>query len=72
MVEDGNLDAQTAIDRSLFGLIALTAQPSIQDVLKKLKFNQKDGKVSFRALWDNEKGIFNAMANKSLFSIYLQ
>ena len=41
MVEDGNLDAQTAIDRSLFGLIALTAQPSIQDVLKKLKFNQK-------------------------------
>ena len=64
MVEDGNLDAQTAIDRSLFGLIALTAQPSIQDVLKKLKFNQKDGKVSFRALWDNEKGIFNAMANK--------
>lgn len=64
MVEDGNLDAQTAIDRSLFGLIALTAQPSIQDVLKKLKFNQKDDKVSFRALWDNEKGIFNAMANK--------
>ena len=64
MVADKNLDAQTAIDRSLFGLIALTALPKVQEVLKKLKFNQKDNKVTFRALWDNEKGIFNAMSHK--------
>lgn len=58
------LDAQTAVDRSFFGLIALASQPDIQAILKRLKLKDQAGVVSFKAFWDNEPGIFSAMAAK--------
>lgn len=57
-VKDNKLDAQTALDRSILGLIHILYREDVQAILPKLGFIAKSGLVDFKPLWQADNGIF--------------
>ncbi|MBQ9396501.1 MAG: hypothetical protein IJU23_13435 [Proteobacteria bacterium] len=57
-VKDNKVDAQTAFDRSLLGLIHILYRKDVQAILPKLGFIAKSGVVDFKPIWEGDKGLF--------------
>lgn len=57
-LKNGNVDAQTALDRSILGIIHLLYRPEVQAILPKLGFIAKSDIVDFKPLWDGTHGFF--------------
>ena len=57
-VKANNVDAQTALDRSVLGLIHLAYMKDVQAIMPKLGFIANNGLVDFKPLWKGDKGLF--------------
>ena len=57
-LKDDKVDAQTALDRSILGLIHIFYRPEVQAILPKLGFIAKSGLVDFKPMWSGAHGIF--------------
>ena len=57
-VKDNKIDAQTALDRSILGIIHILYREDVQAILPKLGFIAKSGLVDFKPLWQGDNGIF--------------
>lgn len=57
-ISDNKIDAQTALDRSVLGLIHLLYREDVQKLLPKLGFIANSGLVDFKPLWEGNNGLF--------------